>query len=114
MVLTGEMRLGNDPSHADRLSIPYTMKQTFSKITLSAMLATGALTLCQCGGPVTQINAANVNSRQLAANSRSALNQLYSNNAEARKLGARARGVLVFPEVTKGGFMVGGFGGMEL
>jgi lipid-binding SYLF domain-containing protein len=87
------------------------MKHTFSKISLSTMMALGALTLCQCGGPITQINTANVNGRQLAANSRTALNQLYSTNPEARKLGARARGILVFPEITKGGFIFGGFGG---
>jgi lipid-binding SYLF domain-containing protein len=87
------------------------MKHTLRKLSVSTMLAVGALTLCQCGGPITNINAANVNARQLAANSRTALNQLYSTNPEARKLGARARGVLVFPEITKGGFVVGAKGG---
>jgi lipid-binding SYLF domain-containing protein len=87
------------------------MKRTLRKLSVATLLATGSLTLSQCGGPVTNINAANVNPRQLAANSRTALNQLYSTNPEARKLGARAKGVLVFPEITKGGFVFGGMGG---
>ena len=62
-------------------------------------------------GPVTNLNAASVNPRQLAADSRAALNDLYRRNPAARKLGASAKGILVFPEITKGGFMVGGMGG---
>jgi lipid-binding SYLF domain-containing protein len=37
-----------------------------------------------------------------------ALNDLYTKTSGARVLADRARGVLVFPEIIKGGFMVGG------
>ena len=89
------------------------MKTMTAKLAASALLACGTLTLLPgCGNdPVTNINAASVNPRELAADSRAALNRLYRTNPTAKKLGARAKGILVFPEITKGGFMVGGMGG---
>ena len=43
--------------------------------------------------------------------STAALNALYANNAEAKKLGQTAKGILIFPKITKGGFVVGGQSG---
>jgi lipid-binding SYLF domain-containing protein len=40
-----------------------------------------------------------------------ALNSLYSNHAGAKALGAKASGILVFPSITKAGFIIGGQGG---
>ena len=40
-----------------------------------------------------------------------ALNSLYANNAAAKGLGQNAKGILVFPKVTRAGFIVGGSGG---
>jgi lipid-binding SYLF domain-containing protein len=37
-----------------------------------------------------------------------ALKTLYSVNPAAKSLGAKAQGILVFPSIVKGGFMVGG------
>lgn len=88
------------------------MKHRIQTIASAAMLAAGALILSHCaGGPVTNLNAASVNPRQLAADSRAALKQLYAKNSAARKLGARAKGIIVFPNITKGGLMVGGMAG---
>lgn len=36
------------------------------------------------------------------------LKALYAKNAAAKSLGAKAKGILVFPSIVKGGFMVGG------
>ena len=47
----------------------------------------------------------------LEQDSRAALNHLYAENSGAKALGAKARGVLVFPNVVKAGFVVGGSGG---
>jgi lipid-binding SYLF domain-containing protein len=47
----------------------------------------------------------------LSAEARSALTQLTAQNPTASSLLEAAEGVLVFPKVTKGGFMVGGFFG---
>jgi lipid-binding SYLF domain-containing protein len=49
--------------------------------------------------------------KEIEQDSRAALNTLYSSNAEIKKLGQKAKGVLVFPKITKAGFIVGGQGG---
>jgi lipid-binding SYLF domain-containing protein len=88
------------------------MTHLLTKICTAALLATGALALSNCANdPVTNMNAAGVNPRRLAEDSRAALKNLYRQNPAARSLGANAKGILVFPEITKGGFMVGGMGG---
>jgi lipid-binding SYLF domain-containing protein len=88
------------------------MKHPLHTLAASALLAAGVLSLNGCGNdPVTNLNAASVNPRQLAAESRAALNDLYRRKPAARRLGANAKGILVFPNITKGGLMVGGMGG---
>jgi lipid-binding SYLF domain-containing protein len=47
-----------------------------------------------------------VQSREQEA--KAALNALYETSPAARALGARARAILVFPEIRKGGFILGG------
>ena len=70
--------------------------------------AFSCLALNQCAsGPATTM----VDPSSLAGKSRAALKNLYAQNPKARDLGARARGILVFPMITKGGFMLGGMGG---
>jgi lipid-binding SYLF domain-containing protein len=82
------------------------------KLAAAAILIAGSFALSHCAsGPVTNMNAASVNPRQLAADSRASLNNLYRSNPAARALGAKAKGILVFPEIVKGGFMIGGMGG---
>lgn len=88
------------------------MKQLASKLAIATVLSCCALGLTNCAnGPMTKMNAANVDREQLAYDSRAALNQLYRTNPAARRLGAQAMGIVVFPEITKGGFIVGGMGG---
>jgi lipid-binding SYLF domain-containing protein len=78
------------------------------RIALTASLAAACMPLTQCAsGPA----AANASASDIASDSRAALNSLYRQNPQARSLGARAKGVLVFPSITKGGFMLGGMGG---
>lgn len=45
---------------------------------------------------------------QIAQNARIALQQLYTDEPHTRTLGQRARAILVFPQIVKGGFFVGG------
>lgn len=88
------------------------MKRKLTKIAASGLLLAGSLFLGNCSnGPITSMNASGVNAKQLASNSRKALNHLYGVNPAARRLGASAKGILVFPEITKGGLMVGGMAG---
>ena len=46
--------------------------------------------------------------RKIESESREALNRLIDNSAPARALAAQAKGILVFPSITKGGLIVGG------
>jgi len=45
--------------------------------------------------------------REMRSSAQQALNRLYSSTPAAAALGKRAAGVLVFPEIVKGGFLVG-------
>jgi lipid-binding SYLF domain-containing protein len=46
--------------------------------------------------------------RKIDAESREALNRLLEDSKPARALAAEARGILVFPSITKGGLIIGG------
>lgn len=46
--------------------------------------------------------------QQIAEDSLTALHRLYADDAKMRILGERAKAILVFPEIVKGGFFVGG------
>jgi lipid-binding SYLF domain-containing protein len=88
------------------------MKHRIQTLASAAMLAASALMLSHCGNdPITNINAASVNPQQLANESRAALKKLYASKPAARRLGDKAHGIVVFPNITKGGFMVGGMAG---
>jgi len=77
-----------------------------------AVTATFALTpSCGVNDPVVQANSSTASASRIARDSRAALRSLYAQNPGARALGRTARGVLVFPSVVKGGFLVGAQGG---
>jgi lipid-binding SYLF domain-containing protein len=88
------------------------MQTSIRTLATALLIAAGCLSLSQCAnGPVASMNGASVNPQVLASKSRVALRQLYAQNSAARQLGASAKGVLIFPEITKGGLIVGGMGG---
>jgi len=72
-----------------------------------ASAATLALVPSCANDPITQANAANSSASQISRDSRAALASLYAQNPGAKTLGRKARGVLVFPSVVKGGLIVG-------
>lgn len=93
---------------ADRKIATNMTKTKMKTIYLRSFLALSALTLSNCAyDPVTKANAANSSRSEIASKSRKALDDLYSQNPAARKLGRRASGILVFPEILKGGLVVG-------
>src|SRR5262245_37510231 len=49
--------------------------------------------------------------KELNSECTASLNTLYSGNPELKKLGAKSVGILIFPKITKAGFIVGGSGG---
>jgi lipid-binding SYLF domain-containing protein len=48
---------------------------------------------------------------ELNLTGKASLQRLYASNATARAIGAKARAILIFPKITKGGFVIGGQGG---
>ncbi|MCW1925287.1 YSC84-related protein [Luteolibacter arcticus] len=77
----------------------------FCRVAL-ALAAPAFLTQCAYE-PVTRANAANASRADISGDARAALEDLYSRDPGARKLGRSAAGILVFPHITKGGLMVG-------
>jgi len=76
-----------------------------------ASVATFALVSGCANDPITRVNSATSSAPQIASASRAALDSLCAQNPGARALKQRAKGVLVFPSVVKGGFVVGAQGG---
>ena len=59
-------------------------------------------------GPAAPVPATAACGQKIERDARAALEKLYRNNAGARALRAKAKGVLVFPNILKAGFMFGG------
>jgi hypothetical protein len=88
------------------------MKTPLHLICRMSLLALSGALLSQCAHePVTQANAANASASKISADSKAALQDLYAQNAAARRLGRSASGILVFPHIMKGGFVFGAEGG---
>jgi lipid-binding SYLF domain-containing protein len=62
---------------------------------------------CATNDPVTNTNSANASASKISRDSRAALNSLCAQNPGARALRSKARGILVFPSIVKGGLIVG-------
>ena len=71
-------------------------------ITVILVLAIAAGTVVS-PNPATAATAAEIN-----RDVKSALQTLYAKSSSAKTLGEKAKGILVFPGIVKGGFMVGG------
>ena len=67
-----------------------------------ALLQSGCLSPNGGGGGLSPGSAA-----RLDADATAALQQLYSQQPAAKKLGQKAKAILIFPDILKGGFMVG-------
>ena len=83
------------------------------KVAYSILLSALALLTVSCAtGPGGTVGLdSNVDARKIEQKSRAALDKLYRSNPKALRLARKAEGVLVFPSITKGGFIVGGAGG---
>ena len=88
------------------------MKTTIQRLAFGAFTTVSALCLSNCAyEPVTKANASQASGSQISRDAHAALNSLYAKDSNARRLGNRAAGVLVFPEIVKGGFIFGAEGG---
>ena len=83
------------------------MKTNHIKI-LGGLIAALLLNSCSSGPGGTKGRSVSASASEIRGESTSALNRLYAENPKARQLGQTAKGVLVFPEVIKGGLMAGG------
>lgn len=83
------------------------------KLILPAIVAAAVALLsgCATSGPVTRLNASRSSAAQIERDSQAALSSLYAQNPRSKELGAKAKAVLIFPSVTRAGFIVGGQGG---
>ena len=73
---------------------------TMRRTTAAALLALGLL-------HATVEPAQAASAAEISANARQALRDLYARTPAARVLGEKARGILVFPSILKGGFIFG-------
>ena len=71
----------------------------FKFLTMALVLST--ITLLPCTGRA-------ASAAELARSARAALNSLLSSNSAARAAAAKAKAILVFPRIIKGGFIVAG------
>jgi lipid-binding SYLF domain-containing protein len=86
-----------------------------SKWLAAALLAQIALALVH-GGRAFAVPPLAPTADQIDQSMSAALNNLYAHNAAARALGAKARAILVFPDIKKGAFVVGaqwGYGALR-
>ena len=81
------------------------------RLVVLAFAILGLLPSCTTNDPVTRRNAEMASASQIARDARASLNLLYSQNAGARALGRNAKAILVFPSITRAGFVVGGQAG---
>jgi lipid-binding SYLF domain-containing protein len=79
---------------------------TLSSIVLAAAVALAAPAQAEQGAG--SAPAAKSAAATLDRDARSALKKLYAHSATAKALGAKATAILVFPKVTKAGFVIGG------
>jgi lipid-binding SYLF domain-containing protein len=75
---------------------------------LGGLIAALLFNSCASGPGGTTGMSVDASASKIRNESTSALNQLYAANPKARQLGQSAKGVLVFPSVTKGGLIAGG------
>jgi lipid-binding SYLF domain-containing protein len=64
-----------------------------------------------CANPVTQANAAHASASRISRDSQIALASLYAQKPKAKELAGKAKSVLIFPSIIKGGFLAGGQAG---
>ena len=66
------------------------------------------LTTLTAAGTVALLpRSASADGAEISAHARDALNKLYASNEGAKTLGQNAKGILVFPNIHKGGFLIG-------
>ena len=95
-----------------RFNTPAVMMNRLKAIVVTALSAMTLLNVSCSSGPGGDRGiTSKTDARQIESRSRAALDRLYRENPKALELAKTSQGVLVFPEIIKGGFVVGGAGG---
>ncbi len=85
------------------------MKRIVQSLLTGALAALALLTVsCATGPGGNQALVSNTDARKIETNSRAALDRLYRAKPKALEMARKAKGVLIFPSIVKGGFIVGG------
>ena len=88
------------------------MKNIIKPLSFAALAVLPLLfSSCASGPDGNKALESNVDARKIESRSRVALDQLYRTNPKALELAKKAKGVLVFPAITKGGFVLAAAGG---
>ena len=72
------------------------------------LIATLLIIALAAGVLITPNQSAAATAAEINRDVKSALEKLYAKSSSAKTLGEKAKGILVFPGIVKGGFMVGG------
>jgi lipid-binding SYLF domain-containing protein len=88
-----------------------TIPMNSKTLVLTLASATTVALVPSCANPITRANAAHASASQISHDSQIALASLYARKPKAKELGGRAKSVLIFPAIVKGGFLVGGQAG---
>ena len=80
----------------------------FKSLFLALASAATLAFIPSCANPITRANAANASASQISRESQKALVSLYAKKPKAKELSGKAKSVLVFPSILKGGFLLGG------
>src|SRR5262245_2091505 len=80
-------------------------------VVVAGSLALGLAACSNQEGPVAASTTKGAEKDSLVQSSRTALDALYVSRPGARKLASEAKGVLVFPSITKAGLAIGGLYG---
>ena len=83
------------------------MKTKITAVHLALFAMVLMISACAKGGP----KISNYSQEELRGEARTALHSLYASTPETKKLRDQSVGILVFPDVFKAGFIVGGSGG---
>ena len=67
-----------------------------------------AFAIILCALTIAPVQSQAATAAEIDTAARKALKDLYAQNSGARALGKKAKGILVFPSITKGGFIVSG------
>lgn len=75
----------------------------YARLTVILLILVFAVVILHSPNPVAAASAAEINSEV-----QSALEKLYAKSSSAKVLGEKAKGILIFPGIVKGGFIIGG------